>query len=127
MSEEVNSERALGGGLAKNSKLTREGQEQTVEEALRNPTASDWNRFGKTRIVSKPVGMLRPNDWGLFDIFGNVEEWCNDPGEHNRDERKIRGGSASQYDYAFSSYDEGSLPPRIQNNSMGFRIVRTVK
>ena len=23
--------------------------------------------------------------------------------------------------------DEGSLPPRIQNNSMGFRIVRTVK
>ncbi len=51
MSEEVNSERVLGGGLAKNSKLTREGQEQTVEEALRNPTASDWNRFGKTRIV----------------------------------------------------------------------------
>ena len=25
-----------------------------------------------------PVGMLLPNDFGLFDMYGNAHEWCND-------------------------------------------------
>jgi serine/threonine protein kinase/formylglycine-generating enzyme required for sulfatase activity len=102
------------------------------------------NSLGK----SHPVGSLRPNDLGLFDMHGNVWEWCQDregalgkgvgnkviedkediTDIHDKDRRLLRGGS-------FVVVAEGvrcalSTPsfmnaPAYRNGRAGFRVART--
>lgn len=55
-----------------------------------------WNAVNSPR-APQPVGKKRPNAWGLFDMHGNVAEWCVDevPGavEDAPRLRVLRGGS----------------------------------
>jgi formylglycine-generating enzyme required for sulfatase activity len=86
----------------------------------------------------KPVGRLKPNDFGLFDSLGNMSEWCHEPSPDAagavapglapvRDGAMwlVLGGSATfraQY-VVYGRGDDRATTSRWR--SIGFRIVRT--
>jgi len=49
-----------------------------------------------------PVDAFRPNDWGLFNVCGNVWEWCHD-----------------WFDPAWHTDDQGHVRPQCQDNPLG--------
>jgi formylglycine-generating enzyme required for sulfatase activity len=83
-----------------------------------------------------PVGMKAKNAWGLYDMAGNVAEWCSDgyadyPAGHTVDPRG--NPNARKYVYRGGAYDKGpaecragyrtSDPADDRDSSVGFRIV----
>ena len=91
-----------------------------------------------------PVGTLRPNGAGLFNMQGNVNEWCQEKAEQydtehewiedkeqssrlrDANSRVLRGGSFNFRASQVRSAKRLSFQPDIRVSYYGFRVARTL-
>jgi formylglycine-generating enzyme required for sulfatase activity len=128
----------------------------TITTDLANYSGVDWEYQGKVcnqgaygsgplgedRRQTMPVGSFAvANTFGLYDLHGNVREWCADPWHRNYfnapqddrvwivdgDEQKrvLRGGSWNVGPQKCRSGDRARLDPNTRLYDIGFRIVGT--
>jgi formylglycine-generating enzyme required for sulfatase activity len=98
-----------------------------------------WYCGNNTPVGARLVGLLGPGPFGVYDMHGNVQEWCQD---HKHDSyfgaptdgsawvepatpyRIVRGGAWNlEVAYCRSAYREWSRP-EYRFNFVGFRVVR---
>jgi formylglycine-generating enzyme required for sulfatase activity len=148
-------------------KLGELPQEQAARAAYRLPTEAEWEygcRSGTTTTwygtvdeaalkeqawfdangggTTHPVRQKTPNAWGLYDMHGNVWEWCadwhdkdyyagspsDDPkGPSSGSLRVYRGGSwGDGPGYCRSAYRSWASSLESRHYALGFRVVRTI-
>ncbi len=90
------------------------------------------------KLGTHPVASLAANSLGLFDIYGNVSEWCDDfydplwSPESLQDPRGpkigiarvVRGGSFVTTSATWSGEYRSSMPPDSRSRYKGFRVAR---
>lgn len=114
--------------------------DELPEGVVKNPDNSWYPEAersrGREEVVPLHVGKTPANDWGLFDMHGNVEEWCldwygpypegavTDPiGPAKGDFRVSRGGSHGTVAFYLRSANRMGTIPEDRTFVIGFRVV----
>lgn len=114
---------------------------------FRLPTEVEWEyackagangiRYGELNLISwfkdnsgmttHPVGLKEPNAWGLYDMLGNVWEWCSDIYDETvyGSYRIFRGGGWSdEARSVMATTRRRSHPLKFKIDDLGFRVAR---
>jgi formylglycine-generating enzyme required for sulfatase activity len=95
---------------------------------------------GEYREGTVPAGSFQPNPWGLFNVHGNVWEWCEDTWHETYDgaptdgsawisngtesRRVLRGGSWNDLPRLLRAAARGGST--VEDGIIGFRVARTL-
>ena len=99
-------------------------------------TGKIYNPSGIWLRTTTPVGSYAANPWGLYDMIGNVGEWCQDwygrcpvgpvtdpPEPVTGSDRVIRGYHHDALAMYCRSARRNSFPPSYADGDNGFRVV----
>jgi serine/threonine protein kinase len=96
--------------------------------------------YGNSGDITHPVGTKQPNELGIYDMSGNVWEWCNDWYDANYYEKSsknnpkgpdrsiyhvLRGGCFPDSDFCCLAVGRNYDGPTSSDIGYGFRLVRT--
>jgi formylglycine-generating enzyme required for sulfatase activity len=112
-------------------------KKKTIHEIEKNIDQYAWY-FNNSEENIHEIGQKKANVLGLFDIYGNLWEWCNDyynpdyyekrnrknpTGPEKGDYRVIRGGSWTNKTEMIKISNRNALLPSSNKINIGFRIV----